>query len=387
MTESDGDPEGADAAPGQANDKLPAAAIPQLASCLPNALERLEALVSTCHHPAFFLDYDRTLAPIVANPELAIISSECREAIRALSDAYPVSVVSGRSVDKLKKFLKVDVVLAGSHGLDIQGTQLQGRDKQSSAVARSAGDRIPAKSAAAGAKMDPPACAAAGKDDEGRLVHPVAAAGRGLLSQARAKLDEALGGTVGYETEDNEFCISVHYRRVPAEHHEQVHAAVRRVVSELEGLMLRHGKMVHELRPDVPWDKGRAVEYLLSRLPAPPPDAACTAEAQDNGAGISELNAGPPRLCPFYLGDDVADEDALAFVESVGGVGIKARGFLLHVPAPPAAASPWVLPAPTTIRCMQHARTAHARAHARTSTRTPIPPAPPPDVSKGGQRT
>lgn len=221
-------------------DEQPAAAVPQIASSLPNALERLEALVSTCRHPAFFLDYDGTLAPIVSNPELAIISSECREALRALADAYPVSIVSGRSVDKLRNFLRVDVVLAGSHGLDIQGTQLQGHDRQSSAAARSAGD-----SAAAAAEPEPPAAAAAaGNGEEGRLVHPVAAAGRGLLSHALALLDEALGGTIGYETEDNEFCLSVHYRRVPAHLHETVHTAVLQVVAEVDGLMLRNGKMV-----------------------------------------------------------------------------------------------------------------------------------------------
>lgn len=86
---------------------------------------------------------------------------------------------------------------------------------------------------------------------------------------------------------------------------------------------------VFELRPDVPWDKGRAVEYLLSRLHAPPPVAQSGtthgAAAQGSSSAIPAAERGQSRLCPFYLGDDVADEDALGFVESVGGIGIKAR--------------------------------------------------------------
>jgi len=274
----------------------------KIAATLPNALERLESLISSCQYPAFFLDYDGTLAPIVANPERAFISEECREALRSLKEAYPVSIVSGRSCDKLRDFLKVDVVLAGSHGLDIQGIQLQGRDRQSGGERRS--ENSPERS------------------DATRLVHPVAAAGRGLLNEASAKLAEALGHLSGYETEDNEFCISVHYRRVDPEHHETIHTTVQQVVSDTQGLLHRQGKMVHELRPDVPWDKGRAVAHLLSRL-------ASLLSGPGGGADSPETEQGAPegnvalRLCPIYLGDDVADEDALAFVESVGGIGIK----------------------------------------------------------------
>jgi len=150
----------------------------------------------------------------------------------------------------------------------------------------------------------------------------VAAAGRGLLNEASAKLAEALGHLSGYETEDNEFCISVHYRRVDPEHHETIHTTVQQVVSDTQGLLHRQGKMVHELRPDVPWDKGRAVAHLLSRL-------ASLLSGPGGGADSPETEQGAPegnvalRLCPIYLGDDVADEDALAFVESVGGIGIK----------------------------------------------------------------
>jgi trehalose-phosphatase len=43
--------------------------------------------------------------------------------------------------------------------------------------------------------------------------------------------------------------------------------------------------MVHELRPDIPWDKGRAVLWLLERME--------TGEA-----------------APVYVGDDETDRDA-----------------------------------------------------------------------------
>ena len=75
--------------------------------------------------------------------------------------------------------------------------------------------------------------------------------------------------------------------------------------------------MVHELRPAVEWDKGKAVKWLRGQL---------------GGA-------------PIYIGDDVADEDALAYVESAGGVGIK-----VSAEANPTTAASFVLKDPSEVR-------------------------------------
>ena len=96
-------------------------------------------------------------------------------------------------------------------------------------------------------------------------------------------------------------------------------AAVREVLAAHPGLTHKTGKMVHELRPAVEWDKGKAVAWLRDAL---------------GGA-----------VAPIYIGDDVADEDALAYVESVGGVGIK-----VSAEACPTTAASFVLRDPAEVR-------------------------------------
>jgi alpha,alpha-trehalase len=61
------------------------------------------------------------------------------------------------------------------------------------------------------------------------------------------------------------------------------------------------GKRIHELRPDIDWDKGRAIEFLLAELDA------------------------EGRL-PIYLGDDLTDEDGFRAVVARGGIAVVVRG-------------------------------------------------------------
>ncbi len=70
--------------------------------------------------------------------------------------------------------------------------------------------------------------------------------------------------------------------------------------------MLRRteGKMVFELRPEVDWHKGKAVEWLLGTIKEDYPD-------QD--------------ILAIYIGDDTTDEDAFRSLKPAGGVGIIVR--------------------------------------------------------------
>ena len=78
----------------------------------------------------------------------------------------------------------------------------------------------------------------------------------------------------------------------------EVEEAVDAVRQSVGGLRTTGGKCIVELRPDVDWDKGRAVRWLLDQI----------------GLGVD-------GCLPIYLGDDLTDEDA--FVTLVGrGVGI-----------------------------------------------------------------
>jgi len=91
-------------------------------------------------------------------------------------------------------------------------------------------------------------------------------------------------------------------------------------VAEMPMLRRTEGKMVYELRPSADWDKGKAVEWLLEQI----------RKEQDG------------EVFPFYIGDDVTDEDAFRIMGGLGGIGIivsdtavedsTAASYALHSP-------------------------------------------------------
>ena len=257
---------------------------------LPNALEQRDALMqrllggapaSSASRVVLFLDYDGTLAAIVDDPAKATIGAETREVLRRSAATFTTGIVSGRSNEKLARFLAgVDgLYLAGSHGLDIVGPGGE------------------------------------------TMRHEVALRARPVLEEASRQLEAAVGSVRGYLTEDNLMCISAHYRMVAADDRELVHEAARRAVAQSGGaLQHREGKMVHELRPAVEWDKGRAAEWLLGEFASAGERRGGQQRLESDGGGDGTSGS---RLCPLFVGDDVADEDGFRFVERVGGVGIK----------------------------------------------------------------
>ncbi len=191
------------------------------------------------------LDFDGTLAPIVDRPEQAEMPARTRRALQRLM-AMPgvaVAVVSGRALaDVRARAALPGIAYAGNHGMEIEGAGLH-------------------------------------------RVHPEAAAARGELEGAAARIEANLQPIDGAFLEDKGLTLSIHYRLAPA-HAEAVREIVRSAVAGHDGLTVTEGKMVLEVRPRVAWDKGRAVMYLLDQM-RPPPDA--------------------PVL---YVGDDRTDEDA-----------------------------------------------------------------------------
>ena len=244
----------------------------------PSALARFDTFAAMLgdRRPAVFLDYDGTLTPIVERPDLAVLDETVRAVIRRLAGLCPVAVVSGRDLEDVARLVGIgELVYAGSHGFDIRGPGLRTR---------------------------------------------VGEAYLGDLDDAEAALIQRLGGVPGALVERKRFAIAVHTRRVAPEHKEAVAEAVRGVAASLPKLRVTGGKEIHELRPDLPWDKGRAVLSLLDRL------------------GL----AGPETL-PLYLGDDETDEDAFRALAARG----EGRGAGIRVMDPPApSAAGWSLKDP-----------------------------------------
>ena len=206
--------------------------------------------------PVVFLDYDGTLTPIVVHPDLAVLSIEARAALERLDAVTTVAILSGRDADDVMRKIGVEgLYYAGSHGFDIRS---------------------------------PSGEAVGGDLDRFDSFLPV-------LDAAEHDLRIELGDIPGSNVERKRFAIAVHFRQVPEEQHATVAEVVERIASEHPSLRVAGGKMIFELRPDVEWDKGTALRWLLTEM---------------------ELDA--PDVLPVYIGDDVTDEDAFREVEGRG---------------------------------------------------------------------
>jgi trehalose-phosphatase len=223
---------------------------------LPHALEDGDRLAQDLagRPPAVFLDYDGTLTPIVNRPEDAVISESMREAVRGLAARCPVCVVSGRDRPVVQKLMGVDdLIVAGSHGFDIWSP---------------AGGEI--------------------RREEGEDF-------RELLEVVEARLREELGPIEGALIEPKKSSVAAHYRLVPEGERSRVDQVVEEILANHpDELKVTPGKMVYEIQPNIDWDKGKAVLYLLGAL---------------------DLD----YVVPLYLGDDITDEHAF---EALLGRGI-----------------------------------------------------------------
>jgi len=203
---------------------------------------------------AVFLDYDGTLTPIVARPELAKLSPTMREILSDLARVHPTVIVSGRGREDVSELVGLDnLYYAGSHGFDIAGP---------------AGTTV---------------------------RHEIGPEYRPALEQAARSFEHQLSGIDGVLIEDKKFSIAVHYRQVADQDISRIEHAVDDVVEGQPQLTKTHGKKVLEVRPQLEWDKGKAVLWLLQAL-----------------------NLDSRDVMPLYIGDDVTDEDAFAVLEDRG---------------------------------------------------------------------
>ena len=229
---------------------------------LPSALDRFNAVTAGLEdrRPAVFLDYDGTLTPIVERPEMARISDEMRQTVAELGRLATVAIVSGRDRRDVQELAGVeDIYYAGSHGFDIAGPGGEQMELQQGT------DYLPA------------------------------------LDRAEQALRDRLAAIEGAQVERKKFAIAVHFRRVADDRQVEVEQTVDDVLEENSELRKTGGKKIFELRPDIDWDKGKALQWLLEKL---------------------DLDR--PAIVPLYLGDDLTDEDALRAIEQ-RGIGILVR--------------------------------------------------------------
>ena len=204
--------------------------------------------------PAVFLDYDGTLTPIVARPELAVLAPPMRARLARLAALCPVALVSGRDRADVERIVGLDaLVYAGSHGFDIAGPGL-------AMVPEVVGADMPA-----------------------------------LVAGTATVLAAAVAEVPGAVVEPKRYGVPVHYRQVADDRVGELRAIVARTIADQPRLRCTGGKKVIDVRPNVDWDKGRAVGWLLQAL----------------GLATDDV-------VPIYVGDDDTDEDAFAALRGRG---------------------------------------------------------------------
>ncbi|KAM0832271.1 hypothetical protein ACQ4PT_065009 [Festuca glaucescens] len=125
-----------------------------------------------------------------------------------------------------------------------------------------------------------------------------------FITEATHLLENAVSTISGASVENNVYCVSVHYRNVEAKDWGLVEEQVKKVSEGFPQLRQTRGKMVIEFRPNMKWDKGDAVCYLLQKL-------------------AENLQLDRSQILPIYIGDDLTDEDAFKVLrEESDGFGI-----------------------------------------------------------------
>jgi trehalose-phosphatase len=219
---------------------------------LPSALDHLPEIIpqGRKRQLAIFLDYDGTLTPIVSRPEQATLSISTRQVLRELADLMPVAIMSGRDLDDVRRLVDIDgIVYAGSHGFDIAGPR--GLRKQ------------------------------------------VATEFLSIIDLAEKELEEKLACIPGALVERKRFSIAAHYRNVAGSDISKVEQTVNKVAAHHSELRRIDNKKVYELQPNIDWNKGKAVLWLLQAL---------------------ELDG----VFPIYIGDDLTDEDVFRALKERG---------------------------------------------------------------------
>lgn len=209
---------------------------------------------------ALFLDFDGTLVPIQKDPKQCFLSDKIRNQLLMLagSKCFHVMVLSGRALSDIKKRIGIRTIYyGGNHGLDISGLDL-------------------------------------------RFTHPRALASKMAIKYVTHQLKKEITSFEGAWLEKKLFSVSLHFRSVKTEDIRLLKKVFYNVVenySKNNLFTIMKGKKVLELLPDVSWDKGKAVLWVLHQL--------------------------KDRCLPVYVGDDHTDEDAFK--------ALRGKGITIHI--------------------------------------------------------
>lgn len=185
----------------------------------------IHASLEAAERVLLMLDFDGTLAPIVAEPSAARVPAGTARTLEALRDRNRIelAVISGRRASDVSALVGLaDIHYFGSHG----------RERMR------------------------PGSAEIETDPRGRTA--IAAACRIIARE--------LAGTDGFHIENKGVSAAAHYRNVAPEHRDAVRRSVQEAVRTVDELHASPGKMVYDITPLDGVDKGVAATRLLGEI-------------------------------------------------------------------------------------------------------------------------
>lgn len=217
-----------------------------------------------------FLDYDGTLTPITARPEMAVLSSQAKEILKQIShhSLFKLAIISGRGLSVIKALVGLEnTAYVGNHGLEIECPPYYYRERSPETTT---------------------------------FIHPIAKEIETVLKSLEQRLRVRLADINGVIIENKGLTLSVHYRLVKETEIGRVRELFLKAIEygdARDKLQVTEGKKVLEVRPPVECNKGTAIEWLLEIY-------------------------GTPGGLPIFAGDDVTDEDGFRVLHMVGGISI-----------------------------------------------------------------
>ncbi len=217
-------------------------------------LDTVEANLSKRKNVNLFLDFDGTIAPIAPTPDEVKIPPEIITILEKMReyDHVFIAIITGRSVENVKDIVNLkNIHYAGNHGLEISGVKRTEIVSNAAQIVRS-------------------------------------------ISKISDDLNKVLLTVPGAWVENKSLTASVHYREVPPSHIPELNRLVGEITARYidRGLIkLTRGKKVIEIRPNIKWHKGKAVNWM-------------------------QKNIAKKRATNIYIGDDETDEDVFKTLNS-----------------------------------------------------------------------
>jgi len=221
-----------------------------------------EQIKKELHHKyiLFLFDFDGTLTPITKTPQQAVLGEGTRTLLKKLT-LYPdctLAIVSGRSLEDIEgKVGLKNIIYVGNHGLEIQGPQIS-------------------------------------------FESPVSVSSKAAIRQIYDEMAAKLASLPGALVEDKGVAVSVHYRLVDSckmRDFLSIFSEVTEPYLAHRKIKITEGKRVYEIKPVLPWDKGKIALWLLMR---------------------QQFLIKDKKVLPVYFGDDLADEEAFGALKNRG---------------------------------------------------------------------